>query len=76
MYVVSHAADHKGGAFPMFEDSGLVREQSVAMFLWDQRLTTFRAIDEMHQIFDERLRHDVRIRDCAALSGLVICSFY
>src|SRR5205823_1117436 len=56
--VVFHAANHERGTFPLLEDSRLIREQNISMFLWNQRLAMFGAIHEMHEILDERLGHE------------------
>ena len=57
MNVIRDAADNQGRTLPFFEDAGLVREQSLAMLRWDEGFTVLGAVDEMDQIFRERLRH-------------------
>src|SRR5258705_5711378 len=74
MNMVFYAAYHEGGAFPLLEDSRLIREEGIPMFFWNQTVTMLRAVHEMHEIFGQRLRHQNLRVDCAALSGLRKCS--
>jgi hypothetical protein len=60
MNMVFHAANDERGAFPLLEDASLVSEQSVAMYLWNPRLAVLRAVNQVHEIFDEGLRHEIK----------------
>jgi len=47
----------------------MIREQPIAMFLRNQRLSVFRAVNEMHQVFDEGLGHECQTLDRRRAEG-------
>ena len=59
MNMVLDATDEERGAFPLYENSCLISEQAIPMFLRNQRRAMFCAIHEMDQVFDERLGHGI-----------------
>ena len=70
--MVFHAADDQGGAFPFFEDAGLVGPEAFADRFGNPGLPVFGAVDEMDQVFDQGLRRGRVPVFCFALSGLVV----
>ena len=55
--VILNPTNHERWTFPFFEDASLIGEQGVPMFLGNPRLAVLCAVNKMHQIFDEGLRH-------------------
>ena len=55
--VILNPTNHERWTFPFFEDASLIGEQGVPMLLGNPRLAVLCAVNKMHQIFDEGLRH-------------------
>ena len=61
MDVVGRSADDDGGAFPVFQNAGLVGIKPFANFGAEARIPVFGAVDQVNQILGKRLRLDLFI---------------
>jgi hypothetical protein len=71
MNMVRYAADSQRRTLPLLKDSCLIGKQTIPMFFRDQRLSMFRAIHQMHQVFDKGLRHDACLAIVPPFQGLL-----
>jgi hypothetical protein len=62
--VIKGAPDHERGTVPILEDTGLIREQPIAMDDGNRALTPFRTVHEMDEVLHEGLRHRRALRLC------------